>query len=218
MNSMTNKSLNEEVSYLLTSYNERKITRDVLIVRAKAIFYSVLEQQDISLDAISIYYVISSIVDNSDLSDIEFDELINYLSGIIDGKCSYSHLMAIQLPKGNDEFINKINKIICGIQGKQIISSCDRAWLSNFFSSRLENLTTLSDLLIERIGNILRMLDIDIPAYLNTNVISEVHIASEERYKEDLIDSINNYINCLNGKRCVFISVCYETNITVNII
>ena len=62
------------------------------------------------------------------------------------------------------------------------------------------------------------IIDIDIPAYLNTNVISEVHIASEERYKEDLIDSINNYINCLNGKRCVFISVCYETNITVNII
>ena len=57
-----------------------------------------------------------------------------------------------------------------------------------------------------------------LPAYLNTNVISEVHIASEERYKEDLIDSINNYIKCLDGKRCVFISVCYETNITINII
>lgn len=215
---MTNKSLNKEVSYLMTSYNERKITRDVLIMRAKAIFYSVLEQQDISLDALSIYYIISSIVDNSDLSDIEFDELINYLSGIIDGKCSYSHLMAIQLPKGNDEFINIINKIICGIQGKQIISSCDRAWLSNFFSSRLENLTTLSDLLIERIARLLSMLDVNLLDCFNTDIVSTLHIASDVKFKEDLLNSICNYIDCLEGKRCVFISVIYSSSITVNII
>lgn len=218
MNSMTNKSLNEEVSYLLTSYNERKITRDMLIMRAKAIFYSVLEQQDISLDALSIYYIISSIVDNSDLSDDAFNKLINLLSDIISGECNYSHLMAIQLPKENVEFINGIRKIIRGIQEEQIISSYDREWLTNSFSSRLVNLTTLSDLLIERIARLLRMLDVNLLDCFNADIVSALHIASDVKFKEDLLNSICNYIDCLEGKRCVFISVIYSSSITVNII
>ena len=215
---MINKPLKNEVIDLMTCYKEHKIVKDKFCEQAKAMFYSVLEQQDISLDALSIYYIISSIVDNSDLSDDAFNKLINHLSDIISGECNYSHLMVIHLPKENVEFINEIRKIIRGIQEEQIISTYDREWLTNSFSSRLVNLTTLSDLLIERIARLLSMIDVNLLDCFNTDIVSTLHIASDVKFKEDLLNSICNYIDCLEGKRCVFISVIYSSSITVNII
>ena len=185
---MINKPLKNEVIDLMTCYKEHKIVKDKFCDRAKAMFYSVLEQQDISLDALSIYYIISSIVDNSDLSDDAFNKLINHLSDIISGECYYSHLMVIHLPKENDEFINGIRKIIRGIQEEQSISSYDREWLTNSFSNRLVNLTTLSDLLIERIARLLSMLDVNLLDCFNTDIVSTLHITSDVRFKEDLIN------------------------------
>lgn len=198
---MRKNSIQNEIHQLIKNYQANIISKNELIVCVRELFYTTIKERDLTIEAVKMLYIMTSIIDIDDLNDVPFSEEIRRLLEIMNRKCQCTHSFAIQLP--NIEFNTKIlENIVVKIKKQQVITNKEREEIMNFLSSKSNSLTKLSDLIIERVVMLINLYENQCTLFIN----------NEEKYMDELCTSITNYIECLSGKRCVFVCVNYKND------
>ena len=195
----------------IDSFCSKEINRSEFAKRIKDLFYDTLKQDNLSLDAIEMHYIMTSIIDNEDLESKEFTCEIEHLKDIISGKCHYVHCFATCLKAENSNCdIDELKVIVNKIVARQELNYKEIEWISCFVSKESRSNSSLSELIIERIKTLFRLINVSSSFPSDFGISNMLFVRDEKVSMQDLLSLISDYIDCLSGSRSVFVCVDYH--------
>ena len=88
---MRKNSIQHEIHQLIKNYQANIISKNELIVCVRELFYTTIKERDLTIEAVKMLYIMTSIIDIDDLNDVPFSEEIRRLLEIMNRKCQCTH-------------------------------------------------------------------------------------------------------------------------------
>lgn len=205
---MNQTSIQSDIRQIIEEYKSNVIDRNQMTTRVKEMFYSCLMKKDQTLETIRMYYFMHSIIDCEELNNDEFTNEINSLYDTLVGNGNFSYNFVIRL---NNDHVSADSHRLCEILYKvkenQMIEKDEYVWYSDFCAESQPLIVTLEDLLINKIRLLLNFAD-DINTDKSRFIISNMYYTQDEiQCTNELFEIVCRYIECLEGKRDIFMRV-----------
>lgn len=208
---MQSKNIKTEIYNLIDSYVSGNLTKQSLISCAKQLFYDVIKMRNIPVDAVEMYYFVTSIIDGEDLSDDMYYEVIKRLLDIVIGKknhkcCFVTRLVGFSV----SEDIQILCDVIQHMRENKQLNSIEKACINRIVSNCNVNICSLSDMLYDRIINLLKLCIFTHSESHYVSIAKSLYVEDEDECVRIVLDSIYKYIECLRGERSFVICVEYN--------
>lgn len=207
-------NIEKEMYDLIDSYTHGKLEKVELISCVKRMFYKLLNLQNYPIEAVKMHYFMTSIIDNEDLSDSQYFELISYLYDVIYGKrnykCSFMFRLAHSAACENIQMLDDIiTKLTCG----GTIDLEDKEFLCRVTATDDVQICTIADLLYNKTLNFLKLCCFNITEPGTVTLSKTLFIDDEVECVDVILHLIKNYIKCLRAEQSFVVCVEYNSGV-----